>query len=95
MPIGKNAIKRVTTQAKETEVKVEEIKVEEVKAEEVKAEAVKVEVKKPTAQKKSLEKEPDLSPVKTAKKVTKKAKTASKRECDYIAVGEELPIYLL
>ena len=88
MPIGKNAIKRVTTQAKEPEVKVEEIKVEEVKAE-----AVKVEAKKPTAQKKSLEKEPDLSPVKTAKKVCKKS---TKKSSGYITLGGgDLPYYLL
>ena len=48
--------------------------------------AVKVEVKK------SLEKEPDLSPVNTAAKVVKKEEKSSE---GYVNLGKDLPTYLL
>ena len=53
--------------------------------------------KNPTAPKKSLEKEPELSPVKTAEKITKKqAKSQKDNGFDYINLGRgELPYYLL
>ena len=114
MPIGKNAIKRVSnsgysnvqTSAPDMEnstiAKAEEApKVEAPKAQApVKAvdapakEAPKKTAKAP-APKKSMEREPELSPVATLKKVTKKAKPTQNRVCSYFAIGEELPIYLL
>ena len=115
MPIGKNAIKRVSnsgysnvqTSAPDMEnstvAKAEEApKVEEPKIE---APAATPEVApkktaprktaKAPAPKKSMEREPELSPVATLKKVTKKAKPTQNRVCSYFAIGEELPIYLL
>lgn len=115
MPIGKNAIKRVSnsgysnvqTSAPDMEnstiAKAEEApKVEEPKIEapattpEVapKKTAPKKTAKAP-APKKSMEREPELSPVATLKKVTKKARPTQNRVCSYFAIGEELPIYLL
>lgn len=115
MPIGKNAIKRVSnsgysnvqTSAPDMEnstvAKAEEApKIEAPKAEapattpEVapKKTAPKKTAKAP-APKKSMEREPELSPVATLKKVTKKAKPTQNRVCSYFAIGEELPIYLL
>lgn len=112
MPIGKNAIKRVSnsgysnvqTSAPDMEnstiAKAEEApKVEEPKIEAPKAEATAKEAPKKTAKapapKKSMEREPELSPVATLKKATKKAKPTQNRVCSYFAIGEELPIYLL
>lgn len=125
MPIGKNAIKRVSnsgysnvqTSAPDMEnstiAKAEEApKVEEPKVEAPKAQAPKIEAPatapevapkktapkktaKAPAPKKSMEREPELSPVATLKKVTKKAKPTQNRVCSYFAIGEELPIYLL
>lgn len=111
MPIGKNAIKRVTkngysnvkTEAPDMENSViatpqEPViptkKAEPVKKAEPKKEAKKC-VKKP-APKKSLEKEPDLSPVNTAKRVTKKStKNEDIKENGFVNIGKELPIHLL
>ena len=72
---------------------------------EPKKEAVKVEPKKETAKKapakkaapkKSMEREPDLSPVKTAEKVMAKPATESKRQGEgYVNLGGDLPDYLL
>ena len=72
---------------------------------EPKKEAVKAEPKKETAKKapakksapkKSMEREPDLSPVKTAEKVIAKPATESKRQGDgYVNLGGDLPDYLL
>ena len=110
MPIGKNAIKRVSTVNASTEVnaKAVEAVVAEPKAEEVALPAVEVapvEEKKPapkkttvrkTAPKKSMETEPDLSPVKTAEKATKKCAKAPKNEgISHFYLGDELPYYLL
>ena len=107
MPIGKNAIKRASN-SKSTAVqenskainekveeapKVEEVKTEKSSATEVKK-APKKATKKKTAPKKSMETEPELSPVETAKKVTKKAKPVS-GEHSFVAIGEEMPIFLL
>lgn len=120
MPIGKNAIKRVSnsgysnvqTSAPDMEnstiAKAEEApKVEEPKIEAPKAQAPATtpevapkktapkKTAKAPAPKKSMEREPELSPVATLKKVTKKAKPTQNRVCSYFAIGEELPIYLL
>lgn len=119
MPIGKNAIKRVSnsgysnvqTSAPDMEnstiAKAEEPKVEAPKVEEPKIEAPATtpevapkktapkKTAKAPAPKKSMEREPELSPVATLKKVTKKAKPTQNRVCSYFAIGEELPIYLL
>ena len=120
MPIGKNAIKRVTnngyssvkSEAPDMENSVSVEKAPEKK--EVAKPAPKAQAKsapkttpKSTAKttkatpkaapkkaapksapQKSLEKEPTLAPVNTAKKVVGK-------ECEYYGVGEDLPIYLL
>ena len=116
MPIGKNAIKRVTnngysgvkSEAPDMENSVSVEKAPEKK--EVAKSAPKAQAKsapkttpKSTAKttkaapkkaapksapQKSLEKEPTLAPVNTAKKVVGK-------ECEYFGVGEDLPIYLL
>ena len=116
MPIGKNAIKRVTnngylgvkSEALDMENSVSVEKAPEKK--EVAKPAPKAQAKsapktapKSTAKttkaapkkaapksapKKSLEKEPTLAPVNTAKKVVGK-------ECEYYGVGDELPVYLL
>ena len=108
MPIGKNAIKRVSnngysnvqTSAPDMEnsttvnEKVETPKVEKVVTNEVNEKTKKTTEKKSTPQK-SMETEPDLSPVNTVKKVTKKTKATSKRDHDFFAIGEELPSYLL
>ena len=59
------------------------------------AAAKKESVKKPTP-KKSMETEPTLSPVNTAKKVVAKpSKKANEPQKDYINIGGELPIHLL
>jgi hypothetical protein len=142
MPIGKNAIKRVsnngyskvktTAPDMENSVSVEEIleapidvevvfnaeeKLEIQKAEsrvkasnkapakskssEPKKEAAPKKVartgpKKEAAPKKSLEKEPDLSPVKTAEKVIEKPAEKNERQGDgYVNLGGKMPIHLL
>ena len=84
--------------------KAEPVKVEEPKKEEPKKVAPKASAPKkpsakkaPAAPKKSLEKEPELSPVTTAKKVTKKPAQTQKEEAkSYINLGgTDLPYYLL
>ena len=123
MPIGKNAITRVTNNGyssvkseapdMENSAPVVENKVAE-KKEAAKKSAPKTAAKVATkttpksttkttkaapkaapkkaapksAPQKSLEKEPTLAPVNTAKKVVGK-------ECEYYGVGDELPVYLL
>ena len=95
MPIGKNAIKRVTG-TKDEAPKEEKSVVAEVKAEPKKKEAPKKASPKKTTPKKSMETEPTFSPVKTAEKVTKKPDEATAREGDgYVNLGGELPFYLL
>ena len=107
MPIGKNAIKRVTNNGyskvqtdapdmENSEVVSAKIEApEEKKIAPKKSAPKKTSAKKP-APKKSMEKEPDLSPVKTAEKLTKKSEEAPKRQGDgYINLGGELPYYLL
>ena len=120
MPIGKNAIKRVTnngylgvkSEAPDMENSVSVEKAPEKK--EVAKPAPKAQAKSApkttpksttkttkaapktapkkaapkSAPQKSLEKEPTLAPVNTAKKVVGK-------ECEYFGVGDELPVYLL
>lgn len=105
MPIGKNAIKRVTNNGysnmKTSAPDMENSVVAEVKKEDTKKRAA---VAKPKAQKKpsvkkaapipkkSMETEPELSPVKTLERVVQ----GKKREGDgYINLGGELPYYLL
>ena len=103
MPIGKNAIKRVTNNGysnvkasapdMENSVVAEEKKPAPKKKStatapktQKKASAVK------TAPKKSMETEPNLSPVKTLEKVVE----STEREGDgYVNLGGELPYYLL
>ena len=85
MPIGKNAIKRVSgtrAQEEKTVAPVTEVK-----------EPVKKTAPKKAAPKKSMEVEPSLSPVKTAEKVIKK--NAKAPEISRISLGEDLPYYLL
>lgn len=95
MPIGKNAIKRVTGTKAEAP-KEENIVVAEVKAEPKKKDAPKKATPKKTTPKKSMETEPSLSPVKTAEKVTKKPDEANAREGEgYTNIGTDLPFYLL
>ena len=112
MPIGKNAIKRITnngySNVKTSAPDMENSAVAEEKitvAEEKKATPKKTAPKKATpkavpkkkaAPKKSMESEPELSPVKTLEKVVEKPSNAQKREGDgYINIGGELPIHLL
>ena len=113
MPIGKNAIKRVSSsnassQAVEAVVTaVAEPKAEEKVAPVVEApvEAAPVKEEKPAAKKpaqkkaapkKSMEKEPDLAPLNTVEKVTKKSEKAPKNEgISHFYLGDELPYYLL
>ena len=100
MPIGKNAIKRVTGTKAEAQ-KEEKSIVAEVKAEPKKKEAPKKATPKKTAPqktapKKSMETEPSFSPVKIAQKVTKKPDAANARVGNgYINIGGDLPFYLL
>ncbi len=113
MPIGKNAIKRVTnngySNVKSTAPDMENSQVAEKKtelAEEKKPVAKKItekQTKKETpkktptkkalqAPKKSMETEPELSPIKTLEKIVE----AKKREGEgYVNIGGELPYYLL
>ena len=116
MPIGKNAIKRITndgySKVQTTAPDMENSNVVENVAEEKKPSAKKQPTKKattkkttqekaptakkPTTPKKSMEKEPDLAPVKTAEKVIKAPKKASKRQGEgFVNIGGELPIHLL
>ena len=95
MPIGKNALKRVTgTPARVEEPKEEKTAVAEAKAEPKKKAAPKKATPKKTAPKKSMETEPTFSPVKTAEKVVAKADT-TRNGNGYVNIGGELPIYLL
>ena len=100
MPIGKNAIKRVSGSASQAAT-IEEAPKAEVVApvEEAPVIIEKAEPKKTTkkaAPKKSMEVEPEFSPVKTAEKVTKKCKKAPKNEgISHFYLGDELPYYLL
>lgn len=110
MPIGKNAIKRVSNSGysnvktsapdmeNSTEV-VEKIVTTEKKTSKKpspKAETRVQAPKKKASPKKSMEKEPTLSPVSTAKKVIeKKPKTEKRQSQDYVNIGGELPIHLL
>ena len=113
MPIGKNAIKRVSnngySSVKTTAPDMENSVVTEEKAtvtETVTPPSVEPKAKKPrtakkpsakqAAPKKSMETEPDFSPVKTAEKVTKKNTKSEARQGDgYVNLGGELPYYLL
>lgn len=111
MPIGKNAIKRISNNGysnvkatapdmeNSTVIAVEE-KQPEAKKSEIKKSApkpqAKPKAKEASIPKKSMEKEPDLSPVKTAERVTKKSsKKEERRGSCYINIGGELPYYLL
>lgn len=113
MPIGKNAIKRIsnngysnvqtTAPDMENSVVEEKIPVVEKKKITIKKTAKTKQAPKtgekntsaPT-QKKSMETEPDLSPVKTAQRVTKKSTKAQKRQgVGYVNLGGELPVHLL
>ncbi|MBO5439143.1 MAG: hypothetical protein J6A53_00640 [Clostridia bacterium] len=120
MPIGKNAIKRISnngysnvqTTAPDMENSVVEEKIPVVEEKIPVVEEKKITIKKsaktkqapktgekntsaPT-QKKSMETEPDLSPVKTAQRVTKKSTKAQKRQgVGYVNLGGELPVHLL
>ena len=96
MPIGKNALKRVTgTPAKVEEPKEEKTTVAEVKAEPKKKAAPKKATPKKTAPKKSMETEPTFSPVKTAEKITQNKAEPTRSGNGYVNIGGELPIYLL
>ena len=103
MPIGKNAIKRVSTgtsaqvNAQAVEVVVTEPKAEEtVVPKAAPKTAPKKAAPKKSAPKKSMEKEPDLSPVKTAEKVVKKKISATEPQgIAHFYLGDELPYYLL
>ncbi len=117
MPIGKNAIKRVSnngySKVQSTAPDMENSVVEEpkVKAEEKKAPVKKAPAKKnaqtktasskkpatkktaeKTAPKKSMETEPELSPVKTLEKITD---DTSREGEGYVNLGGSLPVYLL
>ena len=120
MPIGKNAIKRVTNNgyssvktsapdmensivaeekgnvAVEKAVKEKKVSTKKTsqasKTQTKAAETKKTGAKKVNTPQKSMEKEPDFSPVKTAEKITKKA---SKKDKGYINIGDDLPYYLL
>ena len=106
MPIGKNAIKRISnngysnvqTTAPDMENSVVEEKRITIKKSAKTKQAPKTGEKNTSAptQKKSMETEPDLSPVKTAQRVTKKSTKAQKRQgVGYVNLGGELPVYLL
>ena len=103
MPIGKNAIKRVTNNGysnvnasapdMENSVVVEEKKTTVKKTATVKESSKKPSAKKATsAPKKSMETEPELSPVKTLEKVVE---SENREEDGYVNLGRELPYYLL
>ena len=76
----------------EPEVKIEPKTEEAVKAEEVKAEpeVVKAEPGAEAVIEKSMEREPDFSPVKTAEKLTD-----TDNRTGYINIGAQIPVYLL
>jgi len=116
MPIGKNAIKRVSnngySSVKTTAPDMENSVVAEEKATvtekltpptaspKAKIQSKLKDTKKPRAKqtipKKSMETEPDFSPVKTAEKVTKKNTKSEARQGEgYVNLGGELPYYLL
>jgi len=128
MPIGKNAIKRVTnngysnvkTTAPDMENSVvatannEEVKEKKATAkveasassaapkkapkaqEKPRATRKKATAKAPAVPQKSMESEPELSPVKTLEKVIDKTAKAEKRQGEgYTNLGGELPYYLL
>ena len=93
----KAEVKKDTKKAplKKTTAPKAEPKKEAVKAEPKKETAKKAPAKK-AAPKKSMEREPDLSPVKTAEKVMAKPATESKRQGEgYVNLGGDLPDYLL
>lgn len=90
----KKPVPKKTPKAEAPNVK--EKKLDAPKVEEKKADAPKKAPTKKAAPKKSLESEPALSPVNTAKTVVGKKEEASKRTGDgYVNLGGELPYYLL
>ena len=110
MPIGKNSLKRVTSGAnakaeapKETSIEEKSKEAKEKKATAPRTGAKKVEkapsTKAPAkkrAPKKSMESEPELSPVKTAEKVVANTTKNEERQGEgYVNLGGELPDYLL
>lgn len=111
MPIGKNAIKRVTGTKAEApkeeksivaEVRAEPKKVEPKKTEPKKAAPKKAETKKAETKKaaptpkKSMETEPAFAPVNTLEKVVAKKEEKGTRQGEgYVNLGGELPYYLL
>lgn len=117
MPIGKNAIKRVTNNGyskvetsapdmensvinEEKEATAEKKKPTAKKTavkkstefEGILSEPKKVSSKKTTTPKKSMETEPELSPVKTLEKV---AKAETRQGDGYVNIGGDMPYYLL
>lgn len=91
MPIGKNAIKRVSnsgySNVQTTAPDMENSVIAEPKVEE----ALKVEAPDPVVEAPAKE-----APKKTAKKpVKKQAKAPKKQEFEHIAIGDDLPYYLL
>ena len=112
MPIGKNAIKRVTTSssgAKEQAPAVESNEAIKEPSEVVKEQsapakkkssttkkktATQAAPKAPSAPKKSMESEPELSPINTAKAVIKSSEP-QRQGNGYVNIGGILPIYLL
>lgn len=97
MPIGKNAIKRVSnsgySNVQSSAPDMENSMVAEVKAEEApKVEAPIVVAKKATAkeaQRKTAKK------TATAKKTTRSVKSSQKQVIEHIAIGDDMPYYLL
>ena len=95
MPIGKNAIKRVSSSASGPASDVKDTKVAEVKIADTVVEAPKEEA--PKAEAPVVEETPAKeAPKKTAKKSTKKAVKAEKKQgFEHLAIGDDLPYYLL
>ncbi len=87
----------VTDTKKKTAVKKASDSAKAVSKAQAKARSPKKAVEKASSTpKKSMEVEPELSPVKTAERVTKKIAKSSKRQGDgYVNLGGELPYYLL
>ena len=100
MPIGKNAIKRISNNGY-SNVKTEapdmensEVRVDKAPITKKKPQAKKPAAKsapKKTAPKKSMESEPSLAPVKTLEKLVEKKEDSK----SYFNIGDKLPVYLL
>jgi hypothetical protein len=90
MPIGKNAIKRVSSSASGSASDVKEAKTAEVKIADTRVEEA------PKTEAPATEVAPAKEATKKAtKKTTKKATKSEKQGFEHLAIGDDLPYYLL